>query len=66
MSPKRLAAFRIDDELLDALEVVWQRDGVRPAEQVRRAIRIWLDSKGLKTKMASRRAATRRKATTRT
>ena len=48
MAPaKRLAAFRIDVELLDGLQTVWKRDGVQPAEQVRRAIRAWLESHGV-------------------
>jgi hypothetical protein len=57
---KRLAAFRIDAELLEGLETVWERDGVRPAEQVRRAIRLWLASKGV-LKAERKRAATRKR-----
>jgi hypothetical protein len=57
-----LVAFRIDEDLLDGLETLWERDGVQPAEQVRRAIRMWLESKGLKLKTAPRRVAARRKA----
>ncbi len=62
VSPKRLAAFRIDEELLDGLERVWQREGVQPAEQVLRAIRMWLDAKGLKLNAAPRPRVTTRKA----
>jgi hypothetical protein len=40
--------FRIDQELLDGLHLVWERDGVAVSEQVRRAIRAWLESKGVK------------------
>jgi hypothetical protein len=58
---KKLAAYRIEKDLLDGLEVVWERDGIKPAEQVRRAIRMWLEAKSV-TKPAPRRARTRRKA----
>jgi len=57
---KRLAAFRIDAQLLEGLETVWERDGVRPAEQVRRAIRRWLASKGV-LKAERKRASTRKR-----
>ena len=60
MSPKRLTAFRIDDELLNGLQAVWERDGVQPAEQVRRAIRMWLESKGI-IKAERKRAVTRKR-----
>ncbi len=60
VSPKRLTAFRIDDELLNGLQAVWERDGVQPAEQVRRAIRMWLESKGI-IKAERKRAVTRKR-----
>jgi hypothetical protein len=63
MSPvRKVAAFRLDDDLLEAMQAVWERDGVQPSEQVRRALRAWLQSKGVKIKAAPRRAATRRRA----
>ena len=62
MTPKRYAAFRIDEELLDGLREVEERDGVTVAEQVRRAIRAWLETKGISVKRAERkRAATRKR-----
>lgn len=62
MTPRRVTTFRIEDELIDALRLVWERDGIQPSEQVRRAIRLWLDSKGVKVKAAPRRVSPRRKA----
>ena len=62
MPPKKLTGFRIDEELLRGLDDVWERDGVTIPEQVRRAIRDWLQKKGVKTKAAPRRAVTRRRA----
>jgi hypothetical protein len=53
MTPKRVSAFRIEDELLDGMRALWERDGVQPAEQVRRAIRAYLDTKGVKVKAQS-------------
>jgi hypothetical protein len=56
-SPRKVTTFRIDQELLDGIQQVWERDGVAVSEQVRRAIKAWLESKGVKPepKVASRR-----------
>jgi hypothetical protein len=54
--------FWIDDELREGLREIRERDGVLESEQIRRAIRDWLEKKGIKLKAASRRAVTRRKA----
>jgi hypothetical protein len=63
MTPvRKVAAFRLDDDLLAAMQTVWERDGVQPSEQVRRALRAWLESKGVKVKAAPRRAVTRQRA----
>jgi hypothetical protein len=58
---RRVATFRIDDDLREGLDAIWQRDGIQPSEQVRRAIRAWLAEKGIKTKPPARRMTTRRK-----
>ena len=60
MSPKKYAAFRIDHELLDGLEFVWERDGITAPEQVRRAIRMWLEQKGVTVKVGRKPMATRK------
>jgi hypothetical protein len=39
---------RFDDDLLDGMQAVWQRDGVPPSEQVRRALRAWLSTRDVK------------------
>ena len=62
MSPKTASTFRIEDELLDALRRVKDRDGIPITEQVRRALLMWLESKDVKVKAASRRVSPRRKA----
>ena len=43
--PRRMRSFYLDDDLIDGLRAIHDRDGVLPSEQVRRAIRAWLDSK---------------------
>jgi hypothetical protein len=61
---RRVSTFRLDDDLLEGMQVLWQRDGVLPSEQVGRALRVWLESKRVKIgpKSAPRRASTRRSA----
>lgn len=44
---RKIATFRLDDDLLEGLKVVQERDGVPPSEQARRAIRMWLEAKGV-------------------
>ena len=61
MTPRRVTTFRIDDELIDGLRRVWDRDGIQPSEQVRRAIRARLDSKGVRVKAERSRAVTRKR-----
>ena len=64
MTPReRVLTFRPDDDILDAMEALRERDGAPYSEQVRRALRMWLESKGvLHVKTARKRAATRKRA----
>ena len=61
MTPKRVTTIRLDDEVFDGLQEIRERDGVPVSEQVRRALRLWLESKGVK-KTVKRSARTPRKA----
>lgn len=61
MTPREITNFRIDSELLEALREIRDRDGVGIAEQVRRAIRAWVGSKGVKVKPERKRAVTRKR-----
>lgn len=61
MPERRVTTFRLDKELLQGLQEVWERDGVQPSEQVRRAIRAWLGEKGVLGKSERKRAATRKR-----
>ena len=59
---KRQTAFRIEPEIMDGLHALKERDGVPISEQVRRALRAWLDAKQIPIKAAPRRVSARRKA----
>jgi predicted transcriptional regulator len=52
--------FGLPDDLKAGLQAVKERDGTSEAEQIRRAIAMWLKSKGV-IKATSRRGLTRRK-----
>jgi hypothetical protein len=57
--PLKPATFRLETELLDAMQTVRERDGVPVSEQVRRGIVLWLEQKGLTVKTKRKRTATR-------
>lgn len=61
MTHRRVTTFRLDENLLDGLREIWTRDGVQPSEQVRRAIRAWLEAKGVKLKTERQRVTARRR-----
>jgi metal-responsive CopG/Arc/MetJ family transcriptional regulator len=60
-TPRKVTTFRIDQDLLDGLQAVWERDGVAVSEQVRRAIRAWLESKGIVEKSERKRVGPRKR-----
>jgi hypothetical protein len=50
--------FYIESDLAEGLKQVKERDGISESEQIRRAIRHWLDDKGIakeKTRLAKRK-----------
>lgn len=51
----------IDRAQLERLRFVKERDGILPAEQIRRAIDRWLEEKGVKVKSGRKRAGTRKR-----
>ena len=57
MTPKKTFTFAIADDMKAALTEIRARDGVSEAEQIRRGIQMWLDSK--KVKADRKRASTR-------
>ena len=52
--------FAIPDALKSGLRTVKERDGLSEAEQIRRAIAMWLESKGV-MKSERKRAVTRKR-----
>jgi uncharacterized protein (DUF4415 family) len=63
MTPvRKVTTFRIDADLLEAMGRLQERDGIPHSEQIRRALRPWLEQKGV-IKAADRRVVkTQRKA----
>ena len=59
MTPNKARTFRIDEELIEGMDAVKERDGVPLSEQVRRAIRMWLDAKGVMKKAGRKRVLAR-------
>ena len=53
-------AFRLEADLLSALQEIKHRDGVPVSEQVRRALRAWVESKGVTTAAPKRPRGRRR------
>ncbi len=47
MTQSKTFTFAISDELKRGLQTVRERDGISEAEQIRRAIQMWLESRGL-------------------
>jgi hypothetical protein len=63
VTSKRTFTFSISDELKAALTFLRERDGIAEAEQIRRGIALWLESKGVTLKKAApRRGSPRRRA----
>lgn len=61
MTPKKLAAYRLDTELIEGLEQVKEKTGAPIAEQVRRAIKAWLGANGVTVQKSDRKRAPTRK-----
>jgi hypothetical protein len=67
MAALRQTNFRLEEDILEALQDIRERDGIPVTEQVRRALLQWIELKGIRLrsaapKGASRRGQTRRKA----
>ncbi|PYR48162.1 MAG: hypothetical protein DMF89_16465 [Acidobacteria bacterium] len=61
MTPvRRVTTFRVDDDVLEGMKRLQERDGISFSEQIRRALRPWLESKGV-IKAERKRAVTRKR-----
>ena len=58
MTPKRPYTLKIDEELLAAIREIRIREGIPESEQIRRGIRMWLESRG---EADRKRAGTRKR-----
>lgn len=63
MTPQkdRVLTVRVDTDLSDAMEVLREKHGTPISEQVRRALRSWLEEQGVIKKAERPRAATRKR-----
>jgi hypothetical protein len=61
MTPKRLYNFRIDPDLDAGLKAVKDRDGIPESEQIRRALREWLERRGVIEKADRKRVTSRKR-----
>jgi len=59
-SREKVVTFRIDADIHEAMDSLKDRDGIPYSEQIRRALRAWLESKDV-LKVPSRRVQPRRK-----
>ena len=59
MSPRELTAFRLPQELLDAMRAYKERQGVPVTTQIEKAVTEWLKKRGVvvNTKRKPRKAA---------
>ena len=60
-APKRQTNIRLDEDLLAALQEVKDRHGTPASEAVRRALRMWLASEGVKVTRPTARKGGKRK-----
>ena len=61
MTPRRSRyTFFIDEDQRAALTTIKDRDGISESEQIRRAVKVWIEQKGV-IKAERKRAATRKR-----
>ena len=58
---KKQTGFRIERDILEGLQQVKVRDGIPISEQVRRALRDWLDSRQIEQATRHPRGSARRR-----
>ena len=60
MSPRTRYTFFIDEDLRAAVAAIKERDGISESEQIRRALKAWIEARDDK-KTERKRAATRKR-----
>jgi Arc/MetJ-type ribon-helix-helix transcriptional regulator len=58
---RRVATVRLDRDVVEAMEQLRERDGMQFSEQIRRALRLWLPSRGMSLSKADRKRVDPRK-----
>ena len=58
---KRQANFRMDPELMEAMDKIREKTGAPVSWQVRQGIRLWLKAQGVKLKSDRKREPTRKR-----
>jgi metal-responsive CopG/Arc/MetJ family transcriptional regulator len=58
---RHVATVRLDDDLLEGMDFLRQRDGMQFSEQIRRALHIWLPTRGVLSKTDRKRMAIRKR-----
>ncbi len=53
--------FYLDSDLGDGLKAIKERDGVSESEQIRRGVKMWLESKGHRVKPRTRKGGKRKR-----
>lgn len=61
MARRKIYSFAIDEELAAGLKEIKERDGIAESEQIRRAVREWLQDKGASFKAERKRVGPRRR-----
>jgi hypothetical protein len=61
VTPRTRYTFFIDEDQRAALTAIKERDGISESEQIRRAIKAWVESKGVPVKGERKRADTRKR-----
>jgi hypothetical protein len=61
VAPKQPYHVKLDRELIQALRAIKTREGIPESEQIRRGIRLWLQSKGVKVEADRQRASKARR-----
>jgi ribbon-helix-helix CopG family protein len=54
-----MVSFELEDDLVERLKAVKDRDGIFVSEQLRRAVRMWLEGRGMAS--APKKTKARRK-----
>jgi hypothetical protein len=61
MTPRNRYTFFIDEHQREAIRAIKARDGISESEQIRRAVKAWIEQKGGTVQTGRKRADTRKR-----